>query len=334
MTWSEADHRFMRRAIDLAKNGLPAPNPHVGCVIVSEGEIIGEGWHEYAGAPHAESAALSSVQGSTQGAEAFVSLEPCNHYGRRGPCSLALIEAGIKRVVYSCADPNPKAIGGGERLRLAGIQVESGLLADEARAVAEQFLFAHEHRRPLIVLKAACSLDGRIALPSGESKWITGEVARIEAHRLRAELGAVLVGRKTVELDDPQLTARIEGVANQPTRIVLDPGNKLKGTERVFDDSAPTIHVTGSIDLLELATSLYEKGLTGVLVEGGAVTLASFIRAGLHDRLELFMAPKVLGTGPSWAEGLTLSEIADAPQWRFSQVRHVGDDLLLSARPL
>ncbi len=332
MTWTEDDARFMRRAIELSKNGFPAPNPHVGCVLVRDGETVGEGWHEHAGGPHAEVAAL--VGANATGADAYVTLEPCNHRGRTGPCSVALIEAGVKRVVFACPDPNLEAVGGGERLRGAGIEVASGLLSEEAAQANEQFLFALNHRRPLIVLKAACSLDGRIALPNGESKWITGEAARREGHRLRAELGSVLVGRKTVEIDDPQLTARIEGVVNPPTRIVLDPNSRLKGTERVFDDSAPTIHVTGPINLQELLASLFEKSITGILVEGGAVTMGHFIRAGLHDRLELFQAPKVLGDGPSWIEGLTFDSLEKAPQWHLDQVRLLGRDVWISARPL
>ncbi|MEZ0326406.1 MAG: bifunctional diaminohydroxyphosphoribosylaminopyrimidine deaminase/5-amino-6-(5-phosphoribosylamino)uracil reductase RibD [Fimbriimonas sp.] len=331
MTWTEADVRFMRRAIELSKNGFPAPNPHVGCVIVKGGEVIGEGWHEYAGAAHAEVAALKGI--GANGAEAYVSLEPCNHQGRTGPCSVALIEAGVKRVVYACSDPNPKAVGGGERLRQAGIQVQSGLLEEEARQANEQFFFALEHKRPIIVLKAACSLDGRIALTNGESKWITGEAARHQAHRLRAELGAVLVGRKTVEQDDPELTARIEGVTNQPTRIVLDPSGKLKGREKVFNQAAPTVHITGAIDLQDLVASLFEQNITGLLVEGGAQTISGFLKANLHDRLELFLAPKILGTGPTWPEGFPLTSLKEAPTWQIIQTQQLGQDLWLTATP-
>jgi diaminohydroxyphosphoribosylaminopyrimidine deaminase/5-amino-6-(5-phosphoribosylamino)uracil reductase len=333
MTWTDDDVRFMRRAIDLSRNGFPAPNPHVGCVLVRDNQIIGEGWHDFAGGPHAEAAAIAHAGSSAIGATAYVSLEPCNHQGRTGPCSLALIEAGVSRVVYACPDPNPKAVGGGERLRAAGITVESGLLTEEAAAENRQFFFALQNQRPLVVLKAACSLDGRIALPSGESKWITGEEARAEAHRLRADLGAVLVGRRTVELDDPQLTARIPGVTNQPTRIVLDPGAKLNASYRIFDDAAPTIHMTGAFDLPGLMSELFRQGITGVLVEGGATTIGGFLKSGLFDRLELFMAPKILGSGPTWNEGLILDSLADAPQLEIGEIRRLGRDLWITATP-
>lgn len=310
---------------------MPAPNPYVGCVIVRDGEVVGEGYHHYTGDLHAEANALRQAGEAARGATAYVTLEPCNHFGRQPPCSEALIRAGVARVVVACADPNPKAMGGLAKVAAAGIATQIGFLEEEAAAVNQQFLFAVRHRRPRVVLKAACSLDGRIALPSGESQWITGEAARREGHRLRVACGAVLVGRRTVELDDPQLTARIPGVVNQPLRIVLDPQRKLKGTERVFDDSAPTRHVTGAIDLPALLSDLYESGVKGLLVEGGAVTAGSFLRAGLVDRLELFMAPKLLGDGPSWLHGLELGALGDAPMARIRETRRVGSDLWIRA---
>lgn len=320
----------MARAVELSARGFPAPNPHVGCVLVRDGVAVGEGWHEHAGGPHAEAMALSNAGEAARGATAYVTLEPCNHYGRTPPCSEALVRAGVERVVIACPDPNPRAAGGAERLREAGIPVEIGVLQKLAAGANRPWLTAMRLKRPYVVIKAAVSLDGRIALPSGESKWITGEKAREAAHRLRAECGAVLVGRRTVELDDPQLTARIPGVFNQPTRIVLDPENKLKGTERIFDDQAPTRHITGEIDLPQLLADLFGAGYTGLLVEGGGTTIAGFITARLVDAFELFLAPKVLGDGPSWITGLHLEGLPDAPAFSITGIKRLGDDLQVS----
>jgi diaminohydroxyphosphoribosylaminopyrimidine deaminase / 5-amino-6-(5-phosphoribosylamino)uracil reductase len=331
--WTEGDLRFMRRAIALSKKGFPAPNPHVGCVIVKDNEVIGEGWHEYAGAPHAEIAALQDAGLWAKGADVYVTLEPCNHQGRTGPCSLALLEAGVRRVVYACDDPNPRAQGGASVLRSHGVEVESGLLEHEAAEANTQFLFAMRHERPFVVAKAAFSLDGRIALASGESKWITGELARREAHRLRAELGCVLVGRRTVEIDNPQLTARVAGVHNQPLRVVLDPKKALTGREDVFNDDAESLWINGDIELQELLRSLYARGITGVLVEGGGTTIAHFVREGLVDRYELFIAPKLLGEGPSWIGGLQVVELQHAPALQIIHTRKLGDDLWITAQP-
>lgn len=329
-----SDERYMRRAIALSRRGFPAPNPHVGCVLVRDGQIVGEGFHRYAGAPHAEAMALSVAGEAARGATAYVTLEPCNHYGRTPPCSEGLLKADVARVVVACADPNPRAAGGAQRLREAGVPVEIGVLESEAAAANEQFLFAIQRKRPYVVVKAAASLDGRIALPSGESQWITGAAARREGHRVRAELGAVLVGRRTVELDDPHLTARIPGVHNPPLRVVLDPHARLTGKERVFDGAAPTRHVTGTIDLRDLLQDLFKNGVTGLLVEGGATTIAGFVRQGLVDAYELFVAPKLLGDGPAWIQGLDLPRLADAPQLRIESVKRVGPDLRISARVL
>ncbi|RYG32103.1 bifunctional diaminohydroxyphosphoribosylaminopyrimidine deaminase/5-amino-6-(5-phosphoribosylamino)uracil reductase RibD [bacterium] len=325
------DAHWMAEAITTSNNGFPAPNPHVGCVLVKDGAVVGRGWCDFAGAPHAEAMALSEAGFQARGSTAYVTLEPCNHYGRTPPCSLALLAAGVARVVVACADLNPRAAGGAERLRSAGIPTEIGLMAEEAAAENRAFLFAVANKRPFVVAKAGASLDGRIALPSGESQWITSPASREEGHRLRADLGAVLVGRRTVQLDDPQLTARIPGVVNQPLRIVLDPLNRLTGREKIFDDSAPTRHVTGLIDLSELLASLYEAGHIGLLVEGGARTIASFFEDRLVDRVELFMGPKVLGAGPSWLEGLKIQKLAEAPSLKIDRVEKWGSDVHISA---
>lgn len=338
----------MRRAIALSRRGYPAPNPHVGCVIARGEEIVGEGFHDYAGGPHAEAVALSQAGERARGANAYVTLEPCRHHGRTPPCVDALLSGGIARVVVACLDPNPRAGGGLLALGEAGLKVESGFLESEAREANLAWLSAMERGRPTVVVKAATSLDGRIALPNGQSQWITGEAARREGRRLRAECGAVLVGRRTVELDDPQLTVRGIRARNQPLRVVLDPQRRLSWDRRVFDDRAPTVRVVASspesgeiqapssavgFDLAQLLATLFAQGVTGLLVEGGAHTIGSFLRAGLVDRLELFVAGRVLGEGPGWAAGHFAEDIGGAPGFRLDRVRRCGPDLWLTAIP-
>lgn len=326
----------------MSRQGFPAPNPHVGCVIVRDGEIVGEGYHDHAGGDHAEVMALKVAGERSEGSDVYVTLEPCNHFGRTPPCSRALVDAGVRSVTYATSDPNPNAAGGGETLRQHGVEVSSGLLQSEAAEANCQFLFATKNERPLVCVKAAMSLDGRIALPSGESKWITGDVARKEGRRLRAELGAVLVGANTVINDDPMLNVRDESVVNQPVRIVLDLEGKLSGKEKVFiGEGQSAIHVvtqlTGTtadqlvapvgaagFDIPSLLRLLYQRGITGVLVEGGARTISSFFSARCVERLELFIAPKLLGDGPTWLQGLELSQLSDAPTVRIENFRPVG----------
>ena len=340
--WNELDARLMKLAIRLSQRGFPAPNPHVGCVLAQGGQVVGEGYHRFAGANHAEVEALKAAGSSAKGATVYVTLEPCNHQGRTPPCTEALIGARVARVVVACLDPNPIAAGGLERLEQEGIRVELGLLREEAAAANDQFLTAMKLKRPRIILKAAMSLDGRIALPSGESKWLTGPDARRSAHRLRAECGAVLVGRKTVETDDPMLTARISGVVNQPLRVVLDPTAKLGSHWRVFDSSAPSVHIVegtfglhakaGQFDLNELCSALFERGVNGLLVEGGALTTASFVGAKLFDCVELFVAPKLLGSGPAWIEGLTIDTVEAAPRLTVVSLKKLKADVQISLR--
>ncbi len=336
----------MRRAIALSKRCYPAPNPHVGCVIVRDGGVVGEGWHAYAGGPHAEVVALGKAGANAKGAKVYVTLEPCNHTGRTGPCSEALIAAGVAEVVYACADPNLRAIGGAKRLKEAGVKVQSGLLEFEARAANIRFLRAHELCRPYVVLKAAVSVDGFVALPSGESKWLTGELARKAAHKLRAEMGCVLVGAQTVIRDNPSLTARLPGVRNQPLRVVLDPDSTIPVDRIVFSDEFQTLRIVasgddglqvamphGRFDLNELMRALWQRGVNGVLVEGGANTLQSFLSAGLADRIELFLAPVALGAGTSWLKGLEVADLANAPRFRLVALKRHGNDVQLSYEP-
>jgi diaminohydroxyphosphoribosylaminopyrimidine deaminase/5-amino-6-(5-phosphoribosylamino)uracil reductase len=322
----------MREAISLSRNGFPAPNPHVGCVIVRDGLVVGRGFHDYAGGPHAEAVALTDAGEAAEGADVYVTLEPCNHTGRTPPCAQALIRARVKRVFIACLDPNPRAAGGIQSLSETGIKVRVGLLAEEANAANRQFMSAVQMGRPVVTLKSAVSLDSKIALASGESKWITGPEARLAAHRLRAESGSVLVGYKTVMQDDPELTARVPGVVNQPVRIVVDPHCALHGGEKVFNKAAPTIHITTpQIDLKSLLESLYGRGINGVLVEGGAGTIRRFVETGLVDRLELFVAPILMGEGLNWTEGLTFPTLAETPRLQIESVERLGSDIQISA---
>jgi len=274
--------------------------------------------------------ALANAGEAARGADAYVTLEPCNHFGRTPPCSLALIQAGVARVFVAVPDPNPRAAGGAERLRATGIPVEFGLREETARRIAHQFLFSLEEKRPLVVAKAGCGLDGRIALPNGESKWITSEAARRAAHRLRAELGAVLVGYRTVVADDPHLTARVPGIVNPPLRVVVDPRAALTGKEKVFDDAAETLWIREPLSPKEIVEEISRRGVTGLLVEGGGKTIASFLASGFVDRLELFLAPRVLGDGPSWCNGLKLSSLGETPDFRWARTRRVGSDLQMT----
>lgn len=318
------------RAVELSARGYPAPNPHVGCVLVKDGIVVGEGWHEYAGGPHAEAAALIDAGTDAEGSTAYVTLEPCNHFGRTPPCSQALIAAGVREVIIATPDPNPKAAGGAATLKAAGISTTfDETFGKNAAKVNHRFLHAMAKDRPEVTIKSAASLDGRIALPSGESKWITSTESRIRAQQLRAECGAVLVGRRTAELDNPQLTVRDIEVRNQPLRIVLDPRNVLDPHFKVFDESAETWHVTGRVELRSLLGELRRRGHTGLLVEGGGNTIATFIREKLADRLALFQAPVLLGDGPAWVDGLNIGNLAQAPRIRVEQIDSIGPDRLV-----
>ncbi|HVT13911.1 MAG TPA: bifunctional diaminohydroxyphosphoribosylaminopyrimidine deaminase/5-amino-6-(5-phosphoribosylamino)uracil reductase RibD [Fimbriimonadaceae bacterium] len=342
------DERTMARAIALSRRGYPAPNPHVGCVIARGLRIVGEGFHAYAGGPHAEVEALRAAGSKAKGATCYVTLEPCNHHGRTPPCTDALLAAGVKRVVAAVADPIFSHAGGLARLAAAGVETELGLMADKAREANLPWLTAVERERPYVVVKGAMTLDGRIATPSGDSKWITGERARRQGHRLRAAYGAVLVGRGTVEADDPWLTVRDVRTKSRPVRIVIDPHRRLSEGYRIFDDKAPTIRVVsvdavegdvqvdcvdGRIDLEEAMRALYRRGVTSLLVEGGGHTIGSFFDAGLVDRVELFVAGRVFGAGTAWVERAFAGGVADAPRFRIERVKPIGEDVWLTMMP-
>ena len=313
----------MGRAIRLSRRGFPMPNPHVGCVIARDGEVVGEGWHSYAGGLHAEAVALSQAGELARESDVYVTLEPCNHHGRTPPCAEALIAAGIRRVFVAVSDPNPVAAGGTSALREAGIEVEVGLLQDEARAANRVWLSALEMQRPFVTLKAAITLDGKIARADGTSKWITGEPARRDGHRLRAEMGCVVVGANTVLADDPLLTARIRGVTNQPLRVVLDARSRLSGEDRVFGEGN-VLWIREELEPEELLRQLWGWGVRGVLVEGGGETLRRFLVSGLADRLCLYVGPKVFGEGISWVgSGLDVPEDLGLT---LGSVRRFGQD--------
>ena len=340
----------MRRAIALSQRGFPAPNPHVGCVIVKSGRLVGEGWHAYAGGLHAEAMALAEARGAAKGAEVFVTLEPCNHQGRQPPCTHALIEADVKKVWVAVADPNPNVKGGGMKCLLrSGCDVDLGLLKDEAATANHTWLTAMRLQRPFVTLKAAITMDGRIALPTGESQWITGDEARKQARRLRAELGAVLVGSGTIEKDDPKLTSRIKGIQREPERFVLDLERRLPDRHQVFQGDAPATRIVhperaigsdlearvkdGKLDLDALLKSLWERDITGLLVEGGAQTISSFLGQGLADRIELFMGNVAFGVGPTWLEGSLGPNLAGLDRWRLVHAKKLDSDVWMRFEP-
>ncbi|WP_234661181.1 bifunctional diaminohydroxyphosphoribosylaminopyrimidine deaminase/5-amino-6-(5-phosphoribosylamino)uracil reductase RibD [Agromyces marinus] len=334
-TTAEAD--AMRRALELAERG-PATgvNPRVGCVILSpDGEVIADGWHRGAGTAHAEVDALDALDpGAARGATAIVTLEPCNHVGRTGPCARALVDAGIARVVYAVADPGPHSAGGAQTLRDAGVDVESGVLADEVEALLEDWLFAARERRPRITVKWASSLDGRVAAADGTSRWITGDHARADVHRRRAAADAIAVGAGTVLADDPALTARDDHGAlleDQPVPVVFGRRPLPEGAALRSHPREPILLAGGDLgaDLEELQ----RRGIRSLFVEGGPTLATAFLAAGLVDELLVYLAPALIG-GPRTAVGdLGVATIADAPRLRISDLVRLGDDVLVVARP-
>ncbi|HYY06883.1 MAG TPA: bifunctional diaminohydroxyphosphoribosylaminopyrimidine deaminase/5-amino-6-(5-phosphoribosylamino)uracil reductase RibD [Candidatus Limnocylindria bacterium] len=359
------DERFMRRALELAEQGrgLTSPNPMVGAVVVTRGgEIVGEGAHQRAGAPHAEVMALRAAGPRTRGATLYVSLEPCAHHGRTPPCATAVLESGVSRVVAPLADPNPLVAGRGfEVLRRAGIEVSVGLLAEEAARQNRVFLTAMRERRPHVTLKAAMTLDGKIADTHGASRWITGERARARAHRLRSEADAIVVGVATVLRDDPELTVRLgEPWPREPYRVALDTEGRTPPGARFVSagdpgrsivavgDGAPEERVgplraagatvvrcptrDGRVDLGFLLGELFAREVRGVLVEGGGEVHAAFLDAGVVDRVAVFVAPLLVGgrTAPSVVGGAG-RELKGAVRLGPLSITPVGDDILVEA---
>jgi len=351
----------MRAALALARRGLGSvwPNPAVGCVLVKAGAVVGRGWTQPGGRPHGETEALERAGEAARGATAYVSLEPCCHWGKTPPCTDALLAAGVTRVVLPVEDPDPRVSGRGiARLKEAGVEVETGVLADEARALNEGFFRRINEGRPLVTLKLASTLDGRIATAEGESQWITGELARERAHLLRARHDAVMIGSNTAIADDPQLTCRLPGLADRsPVRIVVDGRLRvpltanlvvgamitptwfvtLKGDaperHRVFHDcGVELIEVPAAGETVDLAAAFQElgkRGLTRVLVEGGATLAAALLRAGLVDQIAWFRAPRLIGgDGIPAITAFGIDKLAATPRFERVAVEALGDDVL------
>ncbi|ROR91233.1 diaminohydroxyphosphoribosylaminopyrimidine deaminase [Nocardioides aurantiacus] len=323
-----AEQRAMRRALDLAQSpGVPlGPNPRVGCVLLDdEGQVVAEGHHRGAGTPHAEAAALTEAGAAAAGTTAVVTLEPCNHTGRTGPCTEALIAAGVCRVVFAQPDPNPVAAGGERRLRDAGIEVDLGLLEREARAVNRAWTFALEHRRPFVTWKLATTLDGRSAAADGTSRWITSRASRVDTHRLRSRCDVVLVGTGTIEVDDPRLTVRDEydeALAHQPLRAVMGLRDVAAGAT-VLDGAAETV-LLRTRDPREALAELHARDRRHVFLEGGPTLAAAFLAAGLVDEVVAYVAPTFLGAGRSAVGDLGITTIGDALHLRVEDVTVLG----------
>ena len=356
---SDGGRAHMARALALAGRGLytATPNPRVGCVIVKDGAVIGEGWHERTGAPHAEVNALADARArghDPRGATLYVTLEPCNHTGRTPPCTDAVIAAGIGRVVAAMADPNPTAAHGGLRLRAAGIAVDIGLLEDEARELNIGFVSRMTSGRPWVRMKAAASLDGRTALASGASQWITGEAARADGHAWRARACAILTGIGTVRQDDPQLSVRGVATPRQPRRVVIDRHGETPPDARVLAGEGALIVTAGArnplwpsgvevlampdrdgrVDLAALMRALGERGTNELHVEAGGKLSGALLAAGLVDELLLYLAPCLLGDP---ARGIAefrngLEQLSDRVALAIRDVARVGDDLRVQAR--
>lgn len=334
---SPAEVAAMRRALTLAATpGVPrGPNPRVGCVLVdADGTTVAEGYHRGSGSAHAEVDALTQAGPAARGTTAVVSLEPCNHSGRTGPCTEALLRAGVARVVFGQPDTNPVAAGGEARLRAAGVAVEGGLLAEEARTLNPWWTFAVEHQRPFVTWKVAASLDGRVAAADRSSRWITSEAARAQVHALRTEVDAVVVGTGTVLADDPSLTARdAAGLATgrQPLRVVVGERD-LPATAHVLDEAAPCVHLR-THDVSEVLSSLFGRDVQHVLLEGGPTLAGEFLAAGVVDRVVAYVAPLVLGSGRAMVDLPGAASLADSVDLDVESVTRVGPDVCITLTP-
>ena len=353
----ETDRGFMRRALDLAARGKgrTSPNPMVGCVIVRNGQVIGEGYHERAGLPHAEVNAILAAADDIAGTTVYVTLEPCCHHGKTPPCADLLVQHRPARVVIAMHDPNPVVAGRGiAALEAAGIEVEVGVLEPEAQTVNEAFSKFITKKMPFVIAKCGMSLDGKIATRTGDSRWVTGEASRRLVHELRNEVDAILVGSRTVMVDDPSLTTRLEAQAKDPIRVIVDADDYLASDRRVFaqDSAAPTwvaipngrsfagadevIAVPdgpGGIDLSALMRELAKREVMSVLIEGGGTTHASAFAAGIVDKVMFFIAPKIIGgrDAITAVEGEGAEKMADVVQLERMTARSIGEDVLIEA---
>jgi diaminohydroxyphosphoribosylaminopyrimidine deaminase / 5-amino-6-(5-phosphoribosylamino)uracil reductase len=362
LVWTAFERQAMARALELAARGQYSadPNPRVGCVLAQGERIVGEGWHERAGEPHAEPRALLAAGGAARGATAFVTLEPCAHFGRTPPCSQALIDAGVSRVVYALQDPNPRVAGAGAlQLRAAGIAVKSGLLAIEAEQMNRGYLCRMRKGRPYVRVKLAASLDGHTALASGESRWITSKAARQDVQHYRALSSVVLTGVGTILADDPALNVRLEASTRQPLRVVLDSSLRTPSDSRVLHREGAVLlygatdHVerrhslerqnasiemragkSGRVDLDAVLHDLAARQANEVWVEAGATLAGAFIREQLFDELVIYLAPTLLGHGARpLLELPALQRLEDRPRLRFTSFVSIGDDLRITAVP-
>jgi diaminohydroxyphosphoribosylaminopyrimidine deaminase / 5-amino-6-(5-phosphoribosylamino)uracil reductase len=358
--FSAADRALMKRALELAARGLftTTPNPRVGCVLVRDGTIVGEGFHALAGGPHAEVEALRAAGAQARGATAYVTLEPCSHFGRTPPCADALIGAGVARVVAAMVDPNPEVAGHGlQRLRAAGIPVTVGLLEDQAAELNRGFISRMTRGRPWVRLKVAASLDGRTALANRVSQWITGEAARADGHRWRAQSCAVLTGIGTVREDDPQMTVRAIDTPRQPLPIVVDSKLELAPSMRLLAGGQALVfcatdrpqaraaleargarivvlpNAQGKVDLPAMLLELGRRAINEVLVETGTRLNGSLLREGCVDELIAYIAPSVIGErGIGMFDLPELTELAGRGVLRFTEVVQIGEDVRLRAR--
>jgi len=350
---TDLDHAMMRRALELAAYGLytATPNPRVGCVIVKGDKVVGEGWHEKAGGPHAEIVALEKAGGNAAGATLYVNLEPCNHQGRTPPCVDAILKAKVKRVVAAMREPNPEAKGGGERLAAGGVAFEHGSMAEEARELNIGFVSRVRRGRPWVRMKIAATLDGRTSLPDGRSQWITGEEARRDGHRWRARACAILTGIGTVKADDPRLSVRDVQTPRQPLRVVVDSrlempkGARILTGERVLVFSAAhgslpnaeVVHLPNANNKVELPKMLEElarRGINELHVEAGFRLNGSLVREGCVDEFLLYLNPSFLGDAAQGMLDLPAFESLEKRlKLRLLSAERVGDDLRVVARP-
>jgi diaminohydroxyphosphoribosylaminopyrimidine deaminase/5-amino-6-(5-phosphoribosylamino)uracil reductase len=362
---SNTDIHYIKQTLRLARKGLgrTSPNPMVGAVVVRRGTVVGQGFHQKAGGPHAEQAALVQAGAKAKGATLYVNLEPCNHFGRTPPCAQLILEKGIKKVVFGMTDPNPKVRGGGAQwLRSKGIEVVAGVLEKECRKLNEVFVKWITTGMPFVILKAAASLDGRIATRTGDSKWISNERSRQTVHHLRSHVDAVLVGINTVVMDDPLLTVRLrKGKINDPLRIVLDPRLRIPLKAKILEDPSQTLIVTGAgasirkknnleskgveiislpeqggrISIREMLSVLGRRGLSSLLVEGGAEVHGSFLMEKQLDKLVLFIAPLLIGgrQAKGMVGGGGITRISEALRFKEMKVKSLKGDIFVEAYP-
>ena len=352
-SFSSFDQAMMQRALLLAERGMytTTPNPRVGCIFVKGGKVVGEGWHEKTGGPHAEARALVQASAGAKGATAYITLEPCNHHGKTPPCAEALIKAGVMRVVAAMRDPNPGSKKGGDAIAAAGIDFESGLMEEEARELNIGFVSRMTRGRPWVRMKIAATLDGRTALSNGVSQWITGEAARKDGHRWRARACAILTGAGTVRADDPQMTVRDVETARQPLRVIADSHLETPAGARILQGdkvlifagregkAPPNSEVVvlpnpqGKVELKKMLEELGRRGVNELHVEGGFKLNGSLVREGCVDEFLIYLNPSMLGDS---AQGMVnLAEMTSLDQrvaLKLKSVERVGDDIRVIAR--